>query len=641
MTLPCTSLAASSCGSCSSMPTVNPGVSRASPVKPSSTPAMIRSSDDLPAPFGPEHADLGPGVEREGDVLQHLLVGRVEPAHLAHGEDELRTGGTEPLSGGAEKRGRERGGGEGGGPPLARGGERTAGGANRVNGGRRRGAAPEPRGPRGRSPRGGGQVDLRAELGGGPSEQARGFRRNGAGDGMGSTTERRSVTARKGAEARSTAGRPGGRRCPRLRPRRPSITRDRPCRVGAEPHLDRRIGDPASSSRSGRPRWCRGRRRRGRQQGPPAARTGRTDSSNRSAQVRLWRALRQEQGDRSGSGRAHHTRSWMWTTTSVSSITTRRCPSRRTAVPTPCAPRSPCRRPPAVGTWDERPGADATRRPRLCLPPRLYCAHCGPSSSPEGDRIVVLPRRPLHRVVDARGVRYARGRRLTTPPTTISFPGALGLNAWLVDEMHEQYLADPTSVSETGGLLRRLPARRPPGHGRPATRSTRPAGPRPATRRRTPATTSASGHHPPPAAGPAAASPGEPIRGAAARIVANMEASLEVPTATSFREVPAKLLEVNRRVINGYLGRTRGGKVSFTHLIGFAVVRAIPDTGPGHELDLRRGRRRQAPRRPPRARRPRHRRRRREGRRQPHAARPGHQGRRHPRLPGSGAPTRS
>ena len=78
----------------------------------------------------------------------------------------------------------------------------------------------------------------------------------------------------------------------------------------------------------------------------------------------------------------------------------------------------------------------------------------------------------------------------------------------------------------------------------------------------------------------AAEAPGDPIRGAAARIVANMEASLGVPTATSFRSVPAKLLEVNRRVINGYLGRTRGGKVSFTHLIGFAVVRAIHDTVP-------------------------------------------------------------
>src|SRR5207302_6261362 len=68
---------------------------------------------------------------------------------------------------------------------------------------------------------------------------------------------------------------------------------------------------------------------------------------------------------------------------------------------------------------------------------------------------------------------------------------------------------------------------------------------------------------------------GEPIRGAAARIVANMEASLAVPTATSVRTVPARLLEVNRKVLNGYLGRTGQGKVSFTHLIGFAVLKAV------------------------------------------------------------------
>jgi 2-oxoglutarate dehydrogenase E1 component len=65
-----------------------------------------------------------------------------------------------------------------------------------------------------------------------------------------------------------------------------------------------------------------------------------------------------------------------------------------------------------------------------------------------------------------------------------------------------------------------------------------------------------------------------------ARIVENMEASLGVPTATSFRQVPAKLLEVNRKVINGYLTRRGGGKVSFTHLIGFAVVRAINESVP-------------------------------------------------------------
>ncbi len=54
-----------------------------------------------------------------------------------------------------------------------------------------------------------------------------------------------------------------------------------------------------------------------------------------------------------------------------------------------------------------------------------------------------------------------------------------------------------------------------------------------------------------------------------------MEASLGVPTATSVRVVPAKLLEVNRTIVNNQLFRTTGAKVSFTHLIGFAVVKAL------------------------------------------------------------------
>jgi 2-oxoglutarate dehydrogenase E1 component len=65
------------------------------------------------------------------------------------------------------------------------------------------------------------------------------------------------------------------------------------------------------------------------------------------------------------------------------------------------------------------------------------------------------------------------------------------------------------------------------------------------------------------------------LRGVAARIVQNMDASLEVPTATSVRAVPAKLMVDNRIVINNHLARGRGGKVSFTHLIGWALVRAV------------------------------------------------------------------
>ena len=56
-----------------------------------------------------------------------------------------------------------------------------------------------------------------------------------------------------------------------------------------------------------------------------------------------------------------------------------------------------------------------------------------------------------------------------------------------------------------------------------------------------------------------------------------MESSLSIPTATSVRAVPAKLLSDNRIVINSHLKRSRGGKVSFTHLIGYALVRAVAD----------------------------------------------------------------
>ena len=77
---------------------------------------------------------------------------------------------------------------------------------------------------------------------------------------------------------------------------------------------------------------------------------------------------------------------------------------------------------------------------------------------------------------------------------------------------------------------------------------------------------------------PTLVSPGaatvEPLRGVSARVVQSMEASLTVPTATSVRAVPAKLMIDNRTVINNHLKRGRGGKVSFTHLIGYAMIKA-------------------------------------------------------------------
>ena len=67
----------------------------------------------------------------------------------------------------------------------------------------------------------------------------------------------------------------------------------------------------------------------------------------------------------------------------------------------------------------------------------------------------------------------------------------------------------------------------------------------------------------------------KPITGGAKKIVENMELSLTVPTATSFRTVPVKVLEENRRIINEHMARQGRGKVSFTHIIGWAIVQAV------------------------------------------------------------------
>jgi 2-oxoglutarate decarboxylase len=137
-----------------------------------------------------------------------------------------------------------------------------------------------------------------------------------------------------------------------------------------------------------------------------------------------------------------------------------------------------------------------------------------------------------------------------------------GPNDWLVDEMYRKYQADPTSVSESWQEF--FEDYRPRGESPPVV----------APVQREPAVEAPA--KPAPKAEPAHVSgDAAPLRGPAAAIVKNMEASLGVPTATSVRTIPAKLLEENRRVINDYLARGRGGKVSFTHIIGWAIVRAL------------------------------------------------------------------
>src|SRR5438477_9340819 len=134
--------------------------------------------------------------------------------------------------------------------------------------------------------------------------------------------------------------------------------------------------------------------------------------------------------------------------------------------------------------------------------------------------------------------------------------------------MYEQYLRDPASVGEEwrqlfdNGKLAELPviptsaaeALREAGGGSRETRSaaapvaTPPVSPLP--------------------------SPGlTPLTGPAARLAQNMTDSLSVPTATSFRDVPVDTLDARRRELNARLASS-GKKISFTHLIGFAIVQA-------------------------------------------------------------------
>ncbi|KAA9373561.1 multifunctional oxoglutarate decarboxylase/oxoglutarate dehydrogenase thiamine pyrophosphate-binding subunit/dihydrolipoyllysine-residue succinyltransferase subunit [Microbispora cellulosiformans] len=179
---------------------------------------------------------------------------------------------------------------------------------------------------------------------------------------------------------------------------------------------------------------------------------------------------------------------------------------------------------------------------------------------------------------------------------------SFGQNEWLVDELYQKYLEDPESVDQawwhffadyngTGKPAPPKPAGAANGAATTAApEAPAPVSPAPQTTQPAPQATAPAPARQPavqptkqPAKQPAkqastpvpAGAAEEKLRGAAARTAANMEASLAVPTATSVRAVPAKLLIDNRIVINNHLSRGRGGKISFTHLIGYAIVRAL------------------------------------------------------------------
>jgi 2-oxoglutarate dehydrogenase E1 component len=184
-----------------------------------------------------------------------------------------------------------------------------------------------------------------------------------------------------------------------------------------------------------------------------------------------------------------------------------------------------------------------------------------------------------------------------------------GANDWLVDEMYEHYLADPSSVDPTWVEYFKnnkpgIPSSTAPSNDQssqivskgvppvPKSQQVRaqeiaavvppaPSAPAPvqqpivkdiASLQPTPADPIVK---PAPVLATPSASTLEPIRGVSARVVQSMEASLSVPTATSVRAVAAKLLIDNRIVINNHLKRARGGKTSFTHIIAYAMIKAV------------------------------------------------------------------
>jgi multifunctional 2-oxoglutarate metabolism enzyme len=179
-----------------------------------------------------------------------------------------------------------------------------------------------------------------------------------------------------------------------------------------------------------------------------------------------------------------------------------------------------------------------------------------------------------------------------------------GPNTWLVEELYRQYVTDPESVSDVWQEFFEDYQPRT-GDGRPPAGGVSPAD--------APASTDESTVSPGQTAEPEARAGGEeatvsppqreeaaslaeeaeegrrepeprsrppepagqPLTGAARVIAQRMEESLGVPTATSVRQVSAKLLEVNREILNRHLQRTGGGKISFTHLIAYAVTKAL------------------------------------------------------------------
>ncbi|KQR21792.1 alpha-ketoglutarate decarboxylase [Microbacterium sp. Leaf151] len=181
-----------------------------------------------------------------------------------------------------------------------------------------------------------------------------------------------------------------------------------------------------------------------------------------------------------------------------------------------------------------------------------------------------------------------------------SSEGEFGANEWLVDELYEQFKVDKHSVDKAWWPILEAyhpvvdgsSAAAPPPSAPPAQAVSEPkpvTAPIPIVGQAPVARTTAKPAKPQPIpaqapnAVPSASSESTEedrvtvLKGMPKALASNMDDSLTVPTATSVRTIPAKLMIDNRIVINNHMSRTRGGKVSFTHLIGWALIQALKE----------------------------------------------------------------
>ena len=195
-----------------------------------------------------------------------------------------------------------------------------------------------------------------------------------------------------------------------------------------------------------------------------------------------------------------------------------------------------------------------------------------------------------------------------TMKTSVEASVEFGANEWLVDELWTLYQKDPQLVEKSWWPLFEsraadagvtLPTPAPAPTAPPAPAVSMADDPSPMTSPIAKTTSIAPKEQPIPAEAPtsptaiittvadsAEAAPSDqvnPLKGMAKALAANMDQSLTVPTATSVRTVPAKLMIDNRIVINNHLRRARGGKVSFTHLIAWAMIKALKEL-PGQNV---------------------------------------------------------